>query len=269
MRQLLLLITITFIYHITFCQSDTMKAPSGINNQELMPPLELKGSERTQSLPQYKGGDKELIWFIQKHITYPEFERNNDIQGNIKVHLIVEKDGSTSGHEIYEGVPSGLGLNEEALRVCRLIKFEKPAIINGAPVRYSMLVPIKFKLEEGNTTEDTWKYVGGLDSLNTQIRNEIISPARKWKRQYKEHINVELQIDDSGKIASVTPSQKDKKISKRLKKEIIEMFQTLHKWEWSNATYSGYSKVLVYDFYIDTEFVAKSKVTKLKINGVL
>jgi periplasmic protein TonB len=95
----------------------------------------------------YKGGDAALFAFIAKNITYPGYELENEIEGLVMVEFVVEKDGTTSGHKVVRGVSGGLGLEKEALRVARLIQFEKPSMENNVPVRAYYSLPFRFKLD--------------------------------------------------------------------------------------------------------------------------
>jgi periplasmic protein TonB len=97
--------------------------------------------------PIYKGGEAALFSFISKNIMYPQNEVENEIEGLVMVEFVVEKDGTTSGHKVVRGVSEGPGLEREALRVAKLIRFEKPGTQNNAPVRTYYNLPFRFKLD--------------------------------------------------------------------------------------------------------------------------
>jgi TonB family protein len=97
--------------------------------------------------PVYKGGDMALVEFITQNIIYPKRELNEKIGGVVIIGFAVEKDGSTSEHKILRGIENGKRLEKEALRVCKLIRYEQPAIQNNKPVRFSILIPVSFNLE--------------------------------------------------------------------------------------------------------------------------
>jgi TonB family protein len=98
-------------------------------------------------MPVYPEGQEALERFISENIVYPQPSIENSIQGTIVVAFIVEKDGSTSNHSIIRTVSYGAELNKEALRICRLLKFN-PGTQNGEAVRVNMNIPIKFDLRE-------------------------------------------------------------------------------------------------------------------------
>ncbi len=98
------------------------------------------------SMPEFAGGDQEIINFIAKNTTYPEKAKEKNITGKVIVRFIVEKDGTVAGAEILKSVDPLL--DAEALRVvCSLPKFEKPAMKDGKIVRVLYMVPITFALQ--------------------------------------------------------------------------------------------------------------------------
>jgi periplasmic protein TonB len=97
--------------------------------------------------PIYKGGEAALFSFISKNIMYPQNEVENEIEGLVMVEFVVERDGTTSGHKIVRGVNGGPGLEREALRVAKLIRFEKPGMNNNVPVRTRYNLPFRFELD--------------------------------------------------------------------------------------------------------------------------
>jgi periplasmic protein TonB len=103
--------------------------------------------EFVEKLPVYKGGDSELYAMIAKNMTYPSYELEEEIEGLVFVQFVVEKDGTTSGHKIVRGVSNGPGLEKEALRLAKLIQFEKPGMQNNVPVRMLFTLPVRFKLD--------------------------------------------------------------------------------------------------------------------------
>ncbi len=118
---------------------DTTRAHEAIGNNSIM--------EFVAEMAVYKGGDAALYAFISKNIIYPFDEMENEIEGVVYVQFVVEKDGTTSAHKILRGVNGGPGLGKEAIRVAKLIQFEKPGMQNNAPVRTLFTLPIRFALD--------------------------------------------------------------------------------------------------------------------------
>ena len=88
----------------------------------------------------------DLIHFIQTNIRYPSSAVLDSVQGRVNVEFIIDTIGYTFNHRILKG---GIreDLNQEALRVTRLIKFDTPAFQKDKPVVIKYVVPVDFKLK--------------------------------------------------------------------------------------------------------------------------
>jgi len=113
-----------------FCQSDSIK-----NGNELIFVVE--------SMPEFKG---DIISFINHNLKYPESALQDSIKGRVYVSFWVDIDGKTSEHEIIRGIREDV--DQEALRIAKLITFEKPAMQKGKPVRVKYTIPINFCYSE-------------------------------------------------------------------------------------------------------------------------
>ena len=87
---------------------------------------------------------KDLRKFIKKHMNYPPEALRDSLEGLVYVECIVDTLGFTINHKIIRGVRQDI--DDEALRIARLIKFDKPALQRGKPVRVKYYFPIQFKL---------------------------------------------------------------------------------------------------------------------------
>lgn len=94
--------------------------------------------------PMYPGGEVAMYQFIQKNISYPEIAREMGEQGTVYVQFIVNSDGSTTDIKVLKGVSHSL--DEEALRVVKLMPNWIPGICNGQAARIRVIVPIAFKV---------------------------------------------------------------------------------------------------------------------------
>ena len=99
-----------------------------------------------EQMPEFPGGEAELIHYISKNIRYPQEAKEKGIQGRVFIGFIVEKDGSISNVRNLRGVDSEL--DAEAIRVIQSLPKWKPGKHNGEFVRVSYQIPILFKLED-------------------------------------------------------------------------------------------------------------------------
>ena len=95
--------------------------------------------------PEFPGGEEARLKFLRKHINYPRIAKEKGIQGIVVVGFIIEKDGSITNVIIVRGKDPSL--DEEALRIVKLMPKWKPAMQKGKPVRCTLTMPITFKLE--------------------------------------------------------------------------------------------------------------------------
>jgi TonB family protein len=124
--------------------------PTSVNANSEKP----KVFDFVQEVAEYPGGEIGMYNELRNYITYPEMEKQNQIQGTVFVSFIVEADGSISEIEVLRGVEEGPGFNKVAVRAIGSLKQRfKPAKMNGNPVRYRMRIPIKFSL----TSESIFK----------------------------------------------------------------------------------------------------------------
>ena len=89
-----------------------------------------------QALPSFPGGDLARLNFLRYNISYPEEEKKKAIQGVVIVTFTVEKDGSLSNIKISKGVSPAI--DEEALRVVKLMPRWYPGIQHGKPVNVTV-----------------------------------------------------------------------------------------------------------------------------------
>jgi TonB family protein len=97
-----------------------------------------------EEMPEYPGGDKARINFLVAQLRYPQVAKESGIQGTVYVSFIVESDGSVSNVRVLMGV--GGGLDEESVRVVKLMPKWIPGKCDGTPVRVQFNMPIRFTL---------------------------------------------------------------------------------------------------------------------------
>lgn len=90
----------------------------------------------------FPGGDKELADFLVENIKFPNDPA--DVQGKVYLSFIVEKDGSITNIKVLRGLYRPI--DEEAIRVVKLMPKWIPGKHNGEIVRQKYTLPIKFEL---------------------------------------------------------------------------------------------------------------------------
>lgn len=99
-------------------------------------------------LPAYPGGLEGLMNFLMYNVKYPEEAMKAGIEGKVAVKFIVGKDGHIYDPIVISDTPEIL--NNEALRVIKLLDTFEPATTNGQPVNCEFVLPINFKIPKKN-----------------------------------------------------------------------------------------------------------------------
>ena len=94
---------------------------------------------------EYPGGLRAWKYFLEKNIRYPQDAIDNNIQGDVVVQFIVDKDGNVSSVEAVSGPKE---LRAEAERVIRKSGKWTPAIQQGRQVKSYKRQPVKFWLAD-------------------------------------------------------------------------------------------------------------------------
>jgi TonB family protein len=94
--------------------------------------------------PKFRGGYSAFSRYLGNNITYPDHERENNIQGRVILAFVVEKDGTVTEVRVNKSVSPAL--DAEAVRVISNSPRWIPATLYGKPVRVSYMVPVNFSL---------------------------------------------------------------------------------------------------------------------------
>jgi len=97
-----------------------------------------------EEMPEPVGGMEAMYAFIYANVKYPEVARNNGISGSVVLEFVVEKDGSISGVKVLAGVYPDL--DQEAVRVIKMLPKWKAGKQMGKPVRCYFQIPIRFSI---------------------------------------------------------------------------------------------------------------------------
>jgi len=98
-----------------------------------------------EDMPEFPGGDIELLKWINKAVKYPVIAQENGITGRVYVGFVVNKHGQVESAKILRGVDPSL--DKEAIRVINKMPKWKPGKQRGKAVKVSFQVPINFQLQ--------------------------------------------------------------------------------------------------------------------------
>ena len=95
--------------------------------------------------PVFKGGQKGLYSFIYNNLIYPEYSKENCLQGTIQISFKLNKEGKIYQSEVQKGF--GIDLDREALRIVRLTS-GRWIMPDDHDTLVSMVLPVNFSLKD-------------------------------------------------------------------------------------------------------------------------
>ncbi len=101
--------------------------------------------------PNYPGGKKALDEFIRTNLRYPEEAIKHKVEGLVSVKFDTDVFGVVVEASIVHGI--GYGCDEEALRLVKLLRYEKKKY-PGLRVTFHRSINIHFRLQDNRTAPE-------------------------------------------------------------------------------------------------------------------
>ena len=101
-----------------------------------------------EQMPQFPGGDAELMKFLRDNIVYPAMAQENNVQGKVIVQFVVTKTGAIGEVKVVRSVDRDL--DKEAIRVVKSLPNFIPGKMEGKAVNVWYTLPIYFHLPTPN-----------------------------------------------------------------------------------------------------------------------
>lgn len=202
--------------------------------------------------PTYPGGMAKFYEFLGQNIKYPDSAKSKNVQGNVFLSFVVNKDGSLEDIKVDRKL--GYGTDEEAVRVLKLAKKWNPGLVDGKPVRVRYNIPIRFAIPSkpmtprpidrskmGNmpSATDTTvysftsvsnppKYPGGLDKFYEFLAANIKYPEAAKQNKIEGNVFVSFVVEKDGSITSI---KVDRKLGYGTDEEAVRVLKLAKKWE--------------------------------------
>lgn len=120
-------------------QAEGDRAPVGGTAAPAVPTIYFTAEE----MPAFPGGNAAMLAFLGRKINYPAVALDRQVSGKVHVAFVVDADGHLRDPQVVRGL--GYGLDEEALRLVRIMPWWTPGRINGQPVWVRVTLPIVFR----------------------------------------------------------------------------------------------------------------------------
>jgi len=98
-----------------------------------------------EQMPEYPGGQAELMKYLSSNLQYPVSAQENGIQGTVYVRFEVDKDGKVKNIKILRSISPEI--DKEAIRLVMAMPAWKPGRQGGRDVNVSYTLPIRFSLQ--------------------------------------------------------------------------------------------------------------------------
>lgn len=140
LNQLIVLTILTFSANFINAQIHRVYTGNGQKNNEIT----IYDSGYVDVVPQFPGGERALMKFINETRCYPTDAYNNKVQGRVVCSFVVYPDGSINGISVIKGVEETL--DKEAVRIIREMPRWMAGSIDNQAVPVSCVLAIPFRL---------------------------------------------------------------------------------------------------------------------------
>lgn len=139
-NRLIILIILTLSTHFVNAQFHRVHTGNGQKSSEIT----IYDSGYVDVIPQFPGGERALMKFINETRRYPVEAYNNKIQGRVVCSFVVYPDGTINGISIIKGVEETL--DREAVRIISEMPRWLAGSIDNQAVPVSCVLAIPFRL---------------------------------------------------------------------------------------------------------------------------
>lgn len=200
--------------------------------------------------PQFPGGNVAMMKFLADNIIYPVEAQEKGLEGRVIANFVVEKDGSITDLKIVRGIDPLL--DNEALRIIKMMPDWEPGKQKGEKVRVRFTLPTVFKLMEKDKSKATQKNENRLTE-NSDPTNEVFvvveeqplfpGGSEAMMNFLKEKINYPKEAQDKGihgrvvvnfvveKDGSITDLKIARGIDPLLDNEALRVIKMMPNWE--------------------------------------
>ena len=124
----------------TVCHAQTSQSQQTEQKQE--PVYE---QDKVEQKAEFTGGMMKQIEFMMQNLKYPKEAEKDGASGTVRVHFIVEKDGTLTDVKVPDSVHKAL--DAEGIRLVKAMPKWTPAKVKGKAVRSKMMLPVQFRLK--------------------------------------------------------------------------------------------------------------------------
>lgn len=152
------------------------------------------------TVPKYPGGIETFLRYVQEEKKLPDSAKNNNIDGEVKVNFVIEKDGTVSNVMILNSL--GYGCDEEATRIITNMTDWRPGYIDEQPVRALLSYNIVF-VSAYSVVEKMPEFPGGFNALFKYLAMNIRYPPLALNSGIQGRVFINFVVESDGSISNV------------------------------------------------------------------
>lgn len=177
--------------------------------------------------PEYPGGMDEVVKYIQTHIQYPPTAVYKKIEGKVWIESVINRDGKVVQPKVAYSVHPLL--DQEALRIIKMMPDWKPGKLNGETVKVKYVFPVTFRIEDHIVLVDEGPKRNPNDTGAVEI--EYIPPVNfdsVIKKSLEPATTENFTQKQLKEILNVIDSKRDKLTDECLKSNLISWGMDSH-----------------------------------------
>jgi len=164
-----------------------------------------------EKMPRFKGGNAAIQEFLREEMIYPQRCIKEEKEGRTHIRCVITETGAVTKAAIDKSSGSA-ALDNEALRLVRIMPQWEPGMQNGKPVAVEYIIPVKFVLKDAHKRKKKASFPKGkeisdvfTDKAHDQIivelkdgskKGYIISETPKLRKIYTKNQKTNAVISD-------------------------------------------------------------------------
>lgn len=106
---------------------------------------------KVQEMPEYPGGHKGIIEYLESNLRYPALAKEKKLSGSVLVRFIIDTSGMVKKSWVLKGL--GFGCDEEAMRLINSMPRWKPGKDSGKVVSLYYNLPVRFSIKNDSVSD--------------------------------------------------------------------------------------------------------------------
>jgi len=176
-----------------------------------------------------KGDFDGLAKYVKQRLVLENLSGIGEIQGDVLVDFVVDKDGSVSDVRIVKGLHPKL--DAEVVRVLSRMPKWTPLQKDGKPVRSRISCPISFDFMDIGIVwrvEKMAEFVGGSEEMFKFLRENIKYPEDAVSNGVQGRVNVKFVVEKDGSISGI---EVVRSVHPSLDAEAVRVVKLMPKWK--------------------------------------